>query len=131
MCGIASILLRSSASPQLDVALRKMTDVQEHRGPDAQGQKIFSNGDLHVGLGHMRLRIIDLTGGIQPIANDDHSIWVTYNGEIYNHLELRKELINRGHQYQTHSDTETIVHAYEEWGPDCVCLLYTSDAADE
>ncbi|MDG2408486.1 MAG: asparagine synthase (glutamine-hydrolyzing) [Pirellulales bacterium] len=120
MCGIASILLRSSESPQLDVALRKMTDVQEHRGPDAQGQKIFSNGDFHVGLGHRRLSIIDLTGGVQPMANEDHSIWVTYNGEIYNHLELRKELINRGHQYQTHSDTETIVHAYEEWGPDCV-----------
>ena len=120
MCGIASILLSSSAPPDLDVALRKMTDVQEHRGPDAQGQKVFSKGDLHVGLGHRRLSIIDLAGGIQPMANEDRSIWVSYNGEIYNHLELRQELLERGHRYQTHSDTETIVHAYEEWGPDCV-----------
>jgi asparagine synthase (glutamine-hydrolysing) len=120
MCGIASILIRSSVPPQMDVALRKMTDVQEHRGPDAQGQKIFSNGGLHVGLGHRRLSIIDLAGGIQPMSNEDQSIWVSFNGEIYNHLELRQELIARGHHYQTHSDTETIVHAYEEWGPDCV-----------
>ena len=120
MCGIASIVLRSSGSPQLDAALRKMTDAQLHRGPDAQGHQIFSKGDLHVGLGHRRLSIIDLVGGIQPMANEDHHIWVTYNGEIYNHLELRRELIGRGHQYRTDSDTETIVHAYEEWGPDCV-----------
>ena len=120
MCGIASIVLRSPGFPQLDAALQKMTDVQLHRGPDAQGQQIFSKGELHVGLGHRRLSIIDLAGGIQPMANEDHHIWVTFNGEIYNHLELRKELIHRGHQYRTDSDTETIVHAYEEWGPDCV-----------
>ena len=120
MCGIASILLRSSGSPQLDVAIRNMTDVQTHRGPDARGQQIFSKGDLHVGLGHRRLSIIDLTGGIQPMPNEDKLVWVTYNGEIYNHIELRRELISRGHQYRTDSDTETIIHAYEEWGPDCV-----------
>ena len=106
--------------PQLDSALRKMTDVQQHRGPDAEGHKVFSQGELHVGLGHRRLSIIDLAGGIQPMANEDQSVWVSYNGEIYNHLELRRELLERGHRYQTHSDTETIVHAYEEWGPDCV-----------
>ena len=83
MCGIASILIRSSVPPQMDVALRKMTDVQEHRGPDAQGQKIFSNGGLHVGLGHRRLSIIDLAGGIQPMSNEDEEIWISYNGEIY------------------------------------------------
>ena len=116
MCGIASILLRSSGSPQLDVAVQKMTDVQTHRGPDARGQQIFTKGDLHVGLGHRRLSIIDLTGGIQPMPNEDERIWVTYNGEIYNHLELRQELLSRGHRYRTDSDTETIVHAYEEWG---------------
>ena len=120
MCGIASILLRSSGSPQLDEAMQNMTDVQTHRGPDARGHQIFSKGDLHVGLGHRRLSIIDLTGGIQPMPNEDKLVWVTYNGEIYNHLELRRELISRGHQYRTDSDTETIVHAYEEWGPDCV-----------
>ena len=115
MCGIASILLNLSAPPDLDVALRKMTDSQEHRGPDAQGQKVFSKGNLHVGLGHRRLSIIDLAGGIQPMANEDQSIWVSYNGEIYNHRELRQELVSRGHKYHTDSDTETIVHAYEDY----------------
>ena len=120
MCGIASILLSSSTPPQLESKLREMTDTQTHRGPDAEGQQVFSRGDLHVGLGHRRLSIIDLAGGIQPMSNEDQTVWVTYNGEIYNHLELRNELIQRGHRYQTQSDTETIVHAYEEWGPDCV-----------
>src|SRR5690606_1004474 len=70
-----------------------------------------------------RLSIIDVAGGRQPMSNEDGSIWITYNGEIYNHLELRRDLEARGHRYRTHADTETIVHAYEEWGDTCVTRL--------
>jgi asparagine synthase (glutamine-hydrolysing) len=76
-----------------------------------------------VALGHRRLSIIDLAGGSQPMTNEDQTIWITYNGEIYNHLDLRQQLEARGHRYKNNSDTETIVHAYEEWGPECVTRL--------
>ena len=100
-----------------------MTDIQFHRGPDAEGQKILSSGDTQVALGHRRLSIIDLAGGSQPMANEDGTVWIAYNGEIYNHLALRSELESQGHRYKTHSDTETIIHAYEQWGPQCVNRL--------
>ena len=89
-----------------------MTGQLRHRGPDGDG--FYSSGG--VGLGHRRLSIIDLDGGRQPLSNEDGSIWVTFNGEIYNFAELRHRLEQRGHRFQTKSDTEVIVHAYEEWG---------------
>lgn len=94
----------------------RMRDVLTHRGPDAFGLWV----DDHAALAHRRLSIVDLAGGAQPLANEDGGTWVVFNGEIYNHADVRRDLEGRGHQYKTRSDTETIVHAYEEWGDDCV-----------
>src|SRR5207249_4293347 len=74
-------------------------------------------------LGHRRLSIVDLAGGRQPLSNEDDTMWIVFNGEIYNHLELRAELIGRGHRFKTRCDTEAILHAYEEWGADCASRL--------
>ena len=93
-----------------------MNDVQYHRGPDGDGVFV----DRGIGLGHRRLSIIDLSGGAQPLFNEDNSVVVVYNGEIYNFKELSRDLIKRGHQFRTHCDTEVIVHAWEEWGEACV-----------
>src|SRR6185436_12994900 len=87
-----------------------------HRGPDDEG--IYVDGP--VGLGMRRLSIIDIAGGHQPISNEDGTVWVVFNGEIYNYRELRPNLEARGHRFATNSDTETIVHLYEEYGPDFV-----------
>src|SRR5262249_49725620 len=92
--------------------LKRMRDVLRHRGPDGEGLWI----DGPVGLGHRRLAIVDVTGGLQPMCNGDGTAWITYNGEIYNHSALRAELEQRGHRYRTRSDTETILHASDEWG---------------
>ncbi|RJP38321.1 MAG: asparagine synthetase B, partial [Desulfobacteraceae bacterium] len=90
-----------------------------HRGPDGYG--IYISEDERVGLGHRRLSIIELTQkGHQPMANEDGTVWITYNGEIYNYKELRKELQNTGHIFKSNSDTEVIIHAYEQWGTECV-----------
>jgi asparagine synthase (glutamine-hydrolysing) len=116
MCGIAGIV----ASDHLDSEDRAravlMRDVMTHRGPDGAGL----HSDEHAALSHRRLSIVDLAGGHQPLANEDATVWVTFNGEIYNHADVRVQLEAAGHRYQTRSDTETIVHAYEEWGDDCV-----------
>ncbi len=93
-----------------------MSSVITHRGPDGEGEFF----DQEVGLSHRRLSIIDVDGGTQPIENEDGSIQVVFNGEIYNFIELRLELLKLGHQFRTRSDTEVIVHAYEQWGIDCV-----------
>ena len=93
-----------------------MRDILTHRGPDGAG--LYS--DAHCVLAHRRLSIVDLAGGHQPLSNEDGTVWVTYNGEIYNHTDVRPALDARGHRYHTKSDTETIVHGYEEWGDDCV-----------
>ena len=93
-----------------------MCQAMVHRGPDEEGVYLGAG----VGLGMRRLSIIDLEGGQQPISNEDGSIWVVFNGEIYNHRELRRRLIRGGHIFRTASDTETIVHLYEEYGPDFV-----------
>jgi asparagine synthase (glutamine-hydrolysing) len=90
----------------------KMLNVMRHRGPDDDG----SYGNTGIYMGMVRLSIIDLQGGHQPMTNEDGTIWIVFNGEIFNYLELRKELVSKGHHFQTHSDTETIVHAYEEYG---------------
>jgi len=96
--------------------LRCMIDTLQHRGPDESGIYI----DPLVGLAHARLSIIDLSGGTQPIHNEDETLWITYNGEVFNYVELRQELLERGHRFATHSDTEVIVHLYEELGQRCV-----------
>ena len=96
--------------------LSRMKSVIRHRGPDGEGELV----DREVGLGHRRLSIIDVGGGGQPLGNEDGSIQVVFNGEIYNFIELRQELEKLGHQFRTRSDTEVIVHAYEQWGTACV-----------
>jgi len=100
-------------------AVHRMCQTIVHRGPDDEG--VYARGP--VGLGMRRLSIIDLSGGKQPIHNEDQSIWIVFNGEIYNFPELRRELLDRGHRFYTHSDTEVIVHLYEERGADCVKKL--------
>ena len=114
MCGIAGILDLDKQINKKD--LHGMCEVISHRGPDGDGYYI----DGSVGLGHRRLRIIDLEGGKQPMTNEDSTVWITYNGEIYNFKDLQKDLTARGHHFHTHSDTEAIIHAYEEYGDDCV-----------
>ncbi len=113
MCGIAGIAHFGQKEPQ-ETILNRMLRAMHHRGPDATG--LYLSDD--VGLGHARLSIIDLSGGYQPIHNEDRTIWIIFNGEIFNYPELRQELIQQGHQFYTHSDTEVIVHLYEEHGPD-------------
>jgi asparagine synthase (glutamine-hydrolysing) len=112
MCGIAGIVdYQQPVAPDL---LGRMLDLIVHRGPDDQGR--FERGACHMGM--RRLSIIDLGGGHQPIANEDETIWVVFNGEIYNYVELRAELEARGHRFRTRTDTEVLVHAYEEYGDD-------------
>src|SRR5262245_5317444 len=112
MCGIAGVLYADSGRPVEQAVLKAMGDSIAHRGPDAEG---FWRGP-GVGLVHRRLSIIDLSGGDQPIGNEDGSLQVVFNGEIYNHLELRGWLEGRGHRFRTRSDTEVLVHLYEEDG---------------
>jgi len=116
MCGIAGIVCADSTRTVDPSALRRMSDAIAHRGPDAAGT--FIRGP--VGLAHRRLSIIDLAGGSQPIGNEDGSIQVVFNGEIYNFRELRRELECQGHSFRTDSDTEVIVHLYEEHGDECI-----------
>lgn len=112
MCGIAGKVNFDRTRAVDPERLRAMTTAIAHRGPDADGFH-FAAG---VGLGHRRLSIIDLATGDQPLANEDNTVWVVFNGEIYNFAEVRSELESAGHRFRTHSDTEVIVHAYEEWG---------------
>lgn len=121
MCGISGYLLGKPVA-RLSEALRNMAAAVSHRGPDDEGffEASLRNGSSRVGLAHRRLSIIDLAAGHQPMGNEDGSVQVVFNGEIYNFQGLRDELIAKGHVFRTHSDTETIVHAYEEWGDRCV-----------
>jgi len=117
MCGIAGVFaLDGVLHPDMPATARRMTNAIAHRGPDGDG--FYDAGS--VALGHRRLAIIDRAGGHQPMANEDDTCWIVFNGEVYNHRDLRPELEARGHRYRTASDTETILHAYEEYGPDCV-----------
>lgn len=116
MCGIAGIFHLETAKPVDPARLQRMIDVMPHRGPDGAGVWTAPG----VGLGHRRLSIIDLAGGAQPMANQDGSLIVTFNGEIYNFAEIRAELEERGHRFRSHSDTEVILHAYRQWGEECV-----------
>lgn len=118
VCGIAGMVRRDG---ELAVAadIHKMCQTIVHRGPDDEG--IYAKGS--VGIGMRRLSIIDVGGGHQPIHNEDETVWIVFNGEIYNFPELRAELVSRGHQFYTQSDTEVIVHLYEELGADCIRKL--------
>lgn len=116
MCGICGIYSSRTDLRGAGARLKSMSDAIVHRGPDGEGHFL----EQKIALGHRRLSIIDLEGGDQPIYNEDHSICVVFNGEIYNFTELREELIGKGHEFRTHSDTEVIVHAYEQYGTDCV-----------
>jgi asparagine synthase (glutamine-hydrolysing) len=120
MCGICGVVSRERDIVST-ATLERMARVIRHRGPDDEGTWTHTSGGVSVGLAHRRLSIIDLTSaGHQPMRNEDGSVWLTYNGEIYNHRDVRVELEQAGHQYASHTDSETILHAYEEWGDRCV-----------
>jgi asparagine synthase (glutamine-hydrolysing) len=114
MCGIVGIVRNDGRSVD-EALLNRMCTAIRHRGPDDDG--FYFNGPT--GLGMRRLSIIDVAGGHQPIHNEDRTAWIVYNGEIYNYLELREELEKLGHKFYTNSDTEAIVHAYDQYGPEC------------
>lgn len=116
MCGIVGWLYFDGAPPESAHLLEKMRDEMIHRGPDDSG--IYTDGPC--ALAHRRLSIVDLAGGHQPMSNEDETIWTVYNGEIYNHAEIRARLEAKGHRFRTRCDTEVIVHAYEEYGEECV-----------
>ena len=120
MCGISGVAaLNGHLDPMLRAAIGPMTRALAHRGPD--GEDTFA--DARVALGHRRLAIIDRAGGTQPMSNAEGSCWIVFNGEVYNHKLLRRELESRGYRFRTQSDTEAILHAYEEFGPACVDRL--------
>lgn len=120
MCGICGYYNNTPDSGLIiERSVREMCALMVHRGPDEEG--IYVSGSI--GLGHRRLSIIDLSSGQQPLSNEDGSIWIVFNGEIYNYREIREELLKKGHQFKTHSDTEVIVHLYEEYGEDLFAKL--------
>lgn len=120
MCGICGIYYLDRERVVDEVILTRMARSLRHRGPDDEG--FYLDGNL--GLGHQRLSIIDLSPlGHQPMSNEDDSLWIVCNGEIYNYLELRQQLVARGHRFRSHSDTEVILHLYEDEGPECVNRL--------
>jgi len=116
MCGICGKVKFDRESPVSGTLLKAMADSIAHRGPDDEG--FYISGQ--VGLGFRRLSIIDLAGGHQPLSNEDGTVWIVFNGEIYNYQELRQELLSKGHIFRTQTDTEVIVHLYEEFGDRCV-----------
>lgn len=119
MCGISGIFEFEQARTIEREVIHRMNESLRHRGPDDEGILV----DRGIGLGHRRLSIIDVSGGHQPISNEDGKIWVLLNGEIYNYQEIYRELRSRGHSFTTRSDTEAIVHLYEEYGDDCFARL--------
>ena len=119
MCGICGIFEPESTRVVQRSTLKAMADTLHHRGPDDEG--FYSCGP--VGLAHRRLSIIDLEGGHQPLSNEDGSVWIVFNGEIYNFAELNRQFLSAGHSFRTRSDTETIVHLYEELGEACFAEL--------
>src|SRR3984957_7570461 len=115
MCGITGVMQFGGGKVEPE-SIRQMCAAMVHRGPDDEG--VYTAGP--VGIGMRRLSIVDLATGHQPLSNEDGTVWIVFNGEIYNHAVLREKLQSLGHLYRTHSDTETIVHLYEEYGPACV-----------
>lgn len=119
MCAIAGILNLTEGVAPSESSLRAMLGMVRHRGPDQFG--IFLEDQ--VALGNARLSIVDVSGGQQPIGSEDENLWIVFNGEVFNHLELRSELEQRGHRFTTHCDTEVVLHLYEEHGPECLRRL--------
>ncbi len=119
MCGIVGVLNLHEPQPVAELVMRQMLGIIRHRGPDEFG--IYR--DEWVNLGNARLSIIDLSGGQQPISNEDETLWIVFNGEIFNYQELRPDLEKRGHRFKTNCDTEVILHLYEEYGVDCLNFL--------
>src|SRR5919107_4126936 len=127
MCGIAGVV-SSAPDARIGERARALTDALAHRGPDGEGywrlagdrNGLCSAAQLvepaEIVLGHRRLSIVDLDGGREPMSNEDGTVWIVFNGEIYNHVELRRELERCGHVYKTRCDTETLIHGWEEWG---------------
>jgi asparagine synthase (glutamine-hydrolysing) len=115
MCGICGISHSDQQTPEQSL-LKRMTQAIAHRGPDSDGFHI----EAGIGLGMRRLAIVDVTGGDQPIANEDESLWIIFNGESHNFPELHASLVQKGHTFRTRTDTECILHLYEEYGDDCV-----------
>src|SRR3984893_1495711 len=119
MCGICGVVtFGPGAEPVDEPTLRRMADTIRHRGPDDDGY--FVSPDRHLGFGFRRLGIVDLATAPQPMSNEDASIWLVFNGEIYTHADHRPGLEARGHRFRSHGDGEVILHLYEEYGPDCV-----------
>src|SRR5437660_7224645 len=118
MCGIAGVVNFNNVGVEAE-RLRQMIATLTHRGPDGQGIYIAAP----VGLAHSRLSIIDLAGGHQPMSIEGGSLWITFNGEIFNYVELREELVRKGHRFATRSDTEVILHLYQDEGEECVHRL--------
>lgn len=123
MCGIVGVLNLTQNPPVEPAQLNQMLGMIRHRGPDQFGTYVYQNEATSVGLGSARLSIIDLGGGQQPIGNEENTAWIVFNGEIYNYVELRPVLEAAGHVFRTDSDTEVILHAYEEYGAACVNYL--------
>lgn len=116
MCGIAGIVnLKEAEAPSLEQVVAMISPLR-HRGPDESGVYL----DTRAGLGHLRLSIIGIDGGTQPIGNETGTLWIVYNGEAYNYLELKEDLLARGHRFTTRTDTEVLLHLYEEYGPACL-----------
>lgn len=124
MCGIFGWMVEAGRAPG-EAVLRTLNDTLAHRGPDGSGLWLTqtADGNHQIAFGHRRLSIIDMAGGHQPMASADGRITVTFNGEIYNYIELREELRAAGHRFQTDSDTEVLIEAYRAWGPDCLTHL--------
>src|SRR5947207_7010924 len=120
MCGIAGYVQRDPHAPGV---IERMTHRLAHRGPDGSGISRAAKGGWHVALGHRRLAIIDIEGGRQPLGNEDGSVQISYNGEVYNFPSLHDDLIQRGHRFATRCDTEVIVHHYEEHGVNGLAAL--------
>ncbi|MCL4788718.1 MAG: asparagine synthase (glutamine-hydrolyzing), partial [Verrucomicrobia bacterium] len=116
MCGIAGVVNLADAPQPTEGAMRRMLAMIRHRGPDEFGI-LLGDG---VALGNARLSIVDLSSGQQPISNEDDSLWIVFNGEVFNHVDLRRELEARGHRFKTHCDTEVVLHGFEEYGPRCL-----------
>jgi asparagine synthase (glutamine-hydrolysing) len=123
MCGIAGAAWTTEGKPLAQADLLRMISVLEHRGPDDQGTYRSELAGAGCALGFRRLSIIDLAGGHQPLSNEDETVWIVFNGEVYNYRELRPQLESKGHRFRTVSDTETIVHLYEEYGVECLQQL--------
>lgn len=123
MCGIVGIVTTGSTHISHEIMDRMVLSLN-HRGPDDKGIQLISEPDVQVALGHVRLSIIDLsTAGHQPMCNEDGTVWITFNGEIYNHRDIRNDLIAKGHIFSSHTDTEVIIHGYEEYGPTIIDKL--------